>query len=125
MLSELVLFLRLVVGPVVGHLEQVEVVLVAVLAHLVVKHFVGHEHVAPELRSRTLVALWHVEDFLDGGLKVGAPHRGWVHGHGDFHHDFVLLNAGSRLPSVFAEVGQEREAEVLDGQAGHGVGGGQ
>ena len=108
MLSELVLFLRLVVGPVVGHLEQVEVVFVTVLLHLVMKHFVGHEHIAPQLCSGALVTLWHVKDFLRGGLKVGAPHTGGVNGHRHFDHDLVLVDAGARLPSIVAKVGEER-----------------
>ena len=98
---------------------------VAVLLHFVVKNFVGHEHVAPELGCGAFVALGHVEDFPGGWLKVGAPNATGVNGHGHLDHDFVFVDAGARLPGVFAQVGQERQTQVLNRQAGHGVGCGQ
>ena len=108
MLAEFVGLLRLIVRPVVSHLEQVEVVFIAVLLHLVVKHFVGHEHIAPKLSGGSFVTLWHVENFANGWLKVGAPNSAGVDGHGHFDHDFVFVDASACLPGVVAKVGQER-----------------
>ena len=108
MLAEFVGFLCLVVRPVISQLQEVEVVFISVLDHLVVKHVVGHEHIAPKLGSGSFVALWHVKDLFDGGLKVRTPHSARVDGHGDFHNNFVLIDACACLPSVFAQIGEER-----------------
>ena len=124
MLAQLVLFLSFVVGPVVRQLEQVEVVFVSVFLHLVMEHFVGHEHIAPKLSGGALVAFGHVKDFLRCGLKVGAPDASGVNGHGHLDHNFVFVDTGTGLPSVFTQVGQERQTKVLDGKARHGVSGG-
>ena len=105
------------------HLQEIEVMLIAVFLHLIMKNFIGHENISPKLSSGSFVALWHVEDFIGGGFKVRAPHSRRIDGHGHFNDDFVFVDSSTRLPGIFTKVGEEWKAEVLNGQTCHGVGG--
>ena len=51
-------FLGLVVTPVVTQSEKVEIVSLSILYHLLVKRFIAHEHVTPNVGGSPLLALW-------------------------------------------------------------------
>ena len=56
--SKSVDFLGLIVTPMVTQPEQVEVMSLTVLHHLLVKWLVAHEHVSPDVCGGSFLALW-------------------------------------------------------------------
>ena len=51
-------FLGLIMTPMVTQSEEVEIVSLSILCHLLVKRLIAHEHVTPNVGGGSLLALW-------------------------------------------------------------------